>query len=58
MEHEKCTCEKPLLQERSTQKGSSESRCGRCKRPLSLRPTAFRSAFAVPELSPPDLSGI
>jgi hypothetical protein len=44
--HEKCTCEKPLLKERSDQKGSSESWCGRCKRPLTLSPAAFRSAFA------------
>jgi hypothetical protein len=44
--HEKCTCEKPLLQERSEQKGSSESWCARCKRPLSLRPAVHRSAFA------------
>jgi hypothetical protein len=41
----KCTCAKPLLQERSEQKGSSESWCGRCKLPLTLRPTVFRSAF-------------
>jgi len=44
--HEKCRCDKPLLQERSEQKGSSVSRCGRCKRPLDLRPSVFRSAFA------------
>jgi hypothetical protein len=43
---EACRCDKPLLQERSTQKGSSESRCGRCKRPLALPPVVFRSAFA------------
>jgi hypothetical protein len=43
---DKCTCEKPLLQERSDQKGSSESWCGRCKKPLSLRVTLLRSAFA------------
>ena len=43
---EKCTCDKPLLQERSKQKGSSESWCARCKRPLALRAGAFRSAFA------------
>ena len=43
---EKCTCEKPLLREQSDQKGSSESCCGRCKRPLALRPAGFRSAFA------------
>ena len=42
---EKCTCEKPVLQEYSDQKGSSQSWCGRCKRPLSLRPALFRSAF-------------
>jgi hypothetical protein len=58
MEHERCTCEKPLLQERSEQKGSSESWCGRCKRPLALRPTAFRSAFGLPKLPPQDLSGV
>ena len=43
--HEKCSCEKPLLQERSEQKGSSESWCGRCKLPLGLRTTVLRSAF-------------
>jgi hypothetical protein len=43
---EKCTCEKPILQEKSEQKGSSQSWCGRCKRPLALPPAAFRSAFA------------
>jgi hypothetical protein len=41
-----CTCERPLLQERSEQKGSSESWCGRCKRPIGLRPAVFRSAFS------------
>jgi hypothetical protein len=41
-----CRCEKPLLQERSDQKGASKSWCGRCKKPLSLRPAVFRSAFA------------
>jgi len=46
MKREKCSCDKPLLQERSEQKGSSVSRCGRCKRPIDLRPGAFRSAFA------------
>jgi hypothetical protein len=40
-----CRCEKPLLQERSDQKGASKSWCGRCKKPLSLRPAVFRSAF-------------
>jgi hypothetical protein len=43
---ESCTCEKPLLLERSEQKGSSESWCGRRKLPLALRPGVFRSAFA------------
>lgn len=43
---EHCTCEKPLLRERSEQKGSSESWCGRCKRPIGLRPAAVRSAFS------------
>jgi hypothetical protein len=43
---EKCTCEKPLLRERSDQKGSSQSWCGRCKLPIALRPAGFRSAFA------------
>jgi hypothetical protein len=58
MKQDTCTCEKPLLQERSEQKGSSESWCGRCKRPLSLRPGAFRVAFDLPDLAPPDLSGV
>jgi hypothetical protein len=43
---EKCTCEKPLLRESSDQKGSSTNWCGRCKRPLTLQPSVFRSAFA------------
>ena len=43
--HEKCACDKPLFQERSEQKGSSQSWCGRCKRPLSLRPAVFRGAL-------------
>ncbi len=42
-----CTCEKPLLQERSDRKGASTSRCGRCKRPITLRPAGFRSAFGL-----------
>ncbi|HKG44601.1 MAG TPA: hypothetical protein VKB10_10215 [Gaiellaceae bacterium] len=42
----KCRCDKPLLRERSKQKGSSQSWCGRCKRPLALRTGVFRSAFA------------
>jgi predicted SprT family Zn-dependent metalloprotease len=42
----KCTCAKPLLQEHSDQKGSSQSWCGRCKKPLSLRVALFRSPFA------------
>jgi hypothetical protein len=44
--HDKCICEKPVLQEQSDQKGSSVSWCGRCKRPLALRPAVFRSPFA------------
>jgi len=40
-------CEKPLLQERSEQKGSSKSWCGRCKRPLALQPSPFRSAASM-----------
>ena len=42
----KCTCDKPILRERSDQKGSSQSWCARCKRPLALRSSAFRSGFA------------
>jgi hypothetical protein len=34
----KCTCEKPLLHERSDRKGASQSWCGRCKRPLAPAP--------------------
>ena len=45
MTKEACTCEKPILRESSDQKGSSQSWCGRCKLPLTLRPTVFRSAF-------------
>jgi hypothetical protein len=46
-EQAKCTCQKPLLRERSDRKGSSESWCARCKRPLALRAgVVFRSAFA------------
>ena len=41
-----CRCDKPILRERSDQKGSSLSWCGRCKKPLSLRLAQFRSAFA------------
>ncbi|HUK93720.1 MAG TPA: hypothetical protein VLU96_01555 [Gaiellaceae bacterium] len=41
-----CTCERPVLRERSEQKGSGESWCGRCKRPIGLRPAIFRSAFS------------
>ena len=42
----KCTCEKPLLRERSERKGASQSWCALCKRPLALRTAGFRSAFA------------
>jgi hypothetical protein len=41
----KCTCEKPLARERSDGKGSGKTWCARCKRPLTLRPSVFRSAF-------------
>ena len=43
---ETCNCEKPLLRERSEQKGSSQSWCARCKLPIALRPAGFRSAFS------------
>ena len=43
---DRCSCDKPVLQEHSDQKGSSQSWCGRCKKPLSLRVALFRSAFA------------
>jgi hypothetical protein len=43
---DKCSCDKPLLREQSDQKGAGEAWCERCKRPLALRPSAFRSAFA------------
>jgi hypothetical protein len=46
MKNDNCTCEKPLLHEHSDQKGSSQSWCARCKRPLTLRPAVLRSAFA------------
>ena len=46
MKTDHCTCEKPILRERSDQKGSSTSWCARCKKPLALRPAQFRSAFA------------
>jgi len=42
---DRCSCDKPVLQEHSDQKGSSQSWCGRCKKPLSLRVALFRSAF-------------
>jgi hypothetical protein len=44
MQHAKCQCEKPILRERSESKGSSESYCDRCKRPLGLKLAAIRSA--------------
>jgi hypothetical protein len=34
-----CECEKPILRERSEWKGTAESFCDRCKRPLGLKPT-------------------
>ncbi len=45
MTKDACTCEKPIMRERFDKKGSSQSWCGRCKKPLSLRPATFRSAF-------------
>jgi hypothetical protein len=42
--NETCSCEKPVLRERSEAKGSSESFCDRCKRPLGLRLAAVRPA--------------
>jgi hypothetical protein len=36
----KCTCEKPILRERSEWKGASEAYCARCKLPIGLRPAA------------------
>ena len=40
----KCECERPILRERAEHKGVSESFCDRCKRPIGLRPAAFRAA--------------
>jgi len=39
----KCACERPILREHAEQKGVSESFCGRCKRPIGLRPAAVRA---------------
>ena len=43
-QEQKCQCERPILRERAEQKGISESFCDRCKRPIGLRPAAFRAA--------------
>jgi hypothetical protein len=43
-QHPTCQCMKPILRERSEWKGSSESECGRCKRPIGLRLAAFLKA--------------
>ena len=44
MNPQNCQCERPILRERAEAKGSSESYCDRCKRPLGLRLAAVRSA--------------
>ena len=44
MKQTTCECPKPILRERAEAKGSSESYCDRCKRPLGLRLAAVRSA--------------
>ena len=44
MNHQNCQCERPILRERAEQKGASERFCGRCKRPIGLRPAAGRTA--------------
>jgi hypothetical protein len=44
MTHPKCECEKPILREHAEAKGSSESYCARCKRPIGLRPASIRPA--------------
>jgi hypothetical protein len=49
MKTEKCECEKPIFREHSEWKGSSESYCDRCKRPIGLR-AATIPADTVPRL--------
>ena len=44
MKQTTCECAKPILHERSEAKGSSESECARCKRPIGLRLAAIRAA--------------
>jgi hypothetical protein len=44
MNESKCECAKPILREQSEAKGSSESFCARCKRPIGLRLAAVRPA--------------
>jgi hypothetical protein len=44
MSEPKCECAKPILREHAEAKGSSESFCGRCKRPIGLRLAAIRAA--------------
>jgi hypothetical protein len=39
-----CQCEKPILRERSEWKGSSESDCARCEKPIGLRLAVVRPA--------------
>ena len=41
---EKCQCAKPILREHAEAKGSSESYCARCKRPIGLRLAAVTRA--------------
>ena len=49
MTRQKCECAKPILRERAETKGSSESYCARCKRPLGLRLAAIRHGAGVEE---------
>ena len=53
MKTEKCECEKPILREHSEWKGSSESYCDRCKRPIGLRAATIpaRLVFAPSPLA-------
>ncbi len=44
MNDQKCECTKPILREHAESKGSSESYCARCKRPIGLRLAAVRPA--------------
>lgn len=44
MSEPKCDCAKPILREHAEAKGSSESYCARCKKPIGLRLAAVRTA--------------